>query len=48
MTKMILLITNKEDVTVDFVVRELRHANCEFYRLNTEDIRRFHQALFRI
>ena len=35
---MILLITNKEDVTVDFVVQELRDRNCAYYRLNTEDI----------
>lgn len=48
MTKMILLITNKEDVTVDFVVRELRHANCEFYRLNTEDIPEFVEIRFSI
>lgn len=38
MTKMILLITNKEDVTVDFIVQELQQRKCSYYRLNTEDI----------
>ncbi len=35
---MILLITNKEDITVDYVVRELKKRNTSYYRLNTEDI----------
>lgn len=38
MTTSILLITNKEDVTVDFVVRELKAREIPYYRLNTEDI----------
>lgn len=38
MTTNILLITNKEDVTVDFVVRELKAREIPYYRLNTEDI----------
>lgn len=37
MTK-ILLITNKQDYTTDFVVRRLKEAGAEFYRLNTEEI----------
>jgi glutathione synthase/RimK-type ligase-like ATP-grasp enzyme len=35
---MILLITNKDDVTVDYVVQELQKTNIPYYRLNTEDI----------
>lgn len=38
MTKMVLLITNKEDITVDFIVQELKSRGCLYYRLNTEDI----------
>lgn len=38
---MILLITNKEDITVDFIVQELKKRNCCYYRLNTEDIPEF-------
>lgn len=38
MTKMIIILTNKDDVTVDFIVRELRNQNKKYYRLNTEDI----------
>ncbi|WP_411679671.1 MvdC/MvdD family ATP grasp protein [Clostridium thailandense] len=36
--KTILILTNKEDVTVDFVVRELQRRKISYYRLNTEDI----------
>lgn len=36
--KMILILTNKEDVTVDFVVKELQTRDAPYYRLNTEDI----------
>lgn len=35
---MILLITNKEDITIDYVVRELQKRKLPYYRLNTEDI----------
>jgi hypothetical protein len=35
---MILIITNKLDVTADFVVRELRNRNVHYLRLNTEDL----------
>lgn len=35
---MILLITNKEDITTDFIVKRLVEKNKQFYRLNTEDI----------
>lgn len=34
---MIIILTNKDDVTVDFVVRELQRKGIEYYRLNTED-----------
>lgn len=37
MTK-VLFITNKSDLTTDFVVREVQRKRIEFYRLNTEDI----------
>ena len=35
---MILILSNKWDVTVDFVVRELRRRSVEFLRINTEDL----------
>ena len=35
---MILLVTNKEDVTSDMVVNELNNGSDEYYRFNTEDI----------
>ncbi|HEY5125313.1 MAG TPA: hypothetical protein VIK14_16400 [Ignavibacteria bacterium] len=35
---MILLITNKEDITTDFIVKKLSEKKIPFYRLNTEDI----------
>lgn len=35
---MILLVTNKRDLTTDFVVAELRQRGLAFARLNTEDI----------
>lgn len=38
MMKMILIITNKDDVTVDFIVKELQVRDVQYYRLNTEDI----------
>ncbi|HUZ61437.1 MAG TPA: hypothetical protein VMU83_21860 [Hanamia sp.] len=34
----ILLITNKTDVTTDFIVKSLSNRRIEFYRLNTEEI----------
>ena len=37
MTK-VLFITNKSDLTTDFVVREVQRKHIEFYRLNTEEI----------
>jgi glutathione synthase/RimK-type ligase-like ATP-grasp enzyme len=33
----ILLITNKGDITTDFVIKQLTEAKANFYRLNTED-----------
>jgi hypothetical protein len=35
---MILLITNKDDVTTDFVVNRLNKIGKPYYRLNTEDL----------
>lgn len=35
---MILILSNKWDVTVDFVVRELRRRAHPFLRINTEDL----------
>lgn len=35
---MILLATNKRDVTTDFIVRELKNRDIPFFRLNTEDV----------
>ena len=35
---MILILSNKRDITVDFVVSELRARRCEFIRINTEDL----------
>ena len=34
----VLLFTNKEDVTTDFIVQELKDQNVDFYRLNTEEL----------
>lgn len=45
---MVLLITNKEDITVDFVVQELKHRNIPYYRLNTEDIPDVVSVIFEI
>lgn len=38
MTTNVLIITNKGDVTTDFIVRELKSQNIPFFRLNTEEI----------
>ncbi|HEV2567958.1 MvdC/MvdD family ATP grasp protein [Sphingomonas sp.] len=35
---MILLVTNKRDITSDFVVLELKRRGADFVRLNTEDL----------
>lgn len=35
-----LVVTNKRDLTSDFVVREMRQRSLNFYRLNTEDVNR--------
>lgn len=40
MKTQILIISNKEDITTDFVVRKLSSYEIPFYRLNTEDIAR--------
>lgn len=34
----VLLITNKTDVTTDFIVKRLKEERTEFYRLNTEEL----------
>lgn len=34
----VLLFTNKEDVTTDFIVQELKQRNIDFYRFNTEEL----------
>lgn len=34
----VLLATNKQDITTDYLVRELRHRCVPFLRLNTEDL----------
>lgn len=34
----VLVITNKEDVTVDYVIRELQRMEVPYYRFNTEDV----------
>ncbi len=35
---LILLVTNKRDVTTDYVVMEMRRRGLSFFRLNTEDL----------
>jgi glutathione synthase/RimK-type ligase-like ATP-grasp enzyme len=42
---LILLATNKRDVTTDIVVVELRRRGVPFFRLNTEDIHLFEVAI---
>ena len=39
MMRMILLITNKDDITVDFIIQRLKACGYTYYRLNTEDIK---------
>jgi glutathione synthase/RimK-type ligase-like ATP-grasp enzyme len=34
----VLLFTNKEDVTTDYIVRELKRQEIDFYRFNTEEL----------
>lgn len=34
----VLLFTNKEDVTTDFIVQELKRQEIDFYRFNTEEL----------
>lgn len=42
---MILLATNRRDVTTDFVVLELERRGIRFFRLNTEDIHTYRAVL---
>ena len=37
MTK-VLIITNKQDLTSDFIIKELKNRKIEFYRFNTEEL----------
>lgn len=34
----VLLFTNKDDITTDFIVHELQNQNVDFYRFNTEEL----------
>ncbi len=36
--EMVLIITNKQDITSDFIVKELKSQKIEFYRFNTEEL----------
>jgi hypothetical protein len=38
---MILIVSNKWDITVDFVVRELHRRGIDYLRLNTEDLAKY-------
>ena len=38
MMRKVLILTNKEDITVDFIVRELKKREISYYRLIDEDI----------
>lgn len=38
MTNKVLLLTNKDDITTDFIVKKLREKRIDFYRINTEEI----------
>ena len=35
---MILFITNRGDITTDFVVKRIQESGANYYRLNTEDL----------
>lgn len=37
---MILLVTNKRDITMDYIVVELKKRGIKYFRLNTEDLPR--------
>lgn len=38
MMRKVLILTNKDDITVDFIVRELKKREISYYRLIDEDI----------
>lgn len=38
MTSNILIITNKQDITSDFIIKELKRSKISFYRFNTEEL----------
>lgn len=46
--KKILIITNKDDVTVDFIIKLLQKDGIEYYRFNTEDLFKVVDVRFRI
>lgn len=48
MMKKILIITNKDDITVDFIVRLLRRDGIDYYRFNTEDLFNTIDVRFRV
>ncbi len=37
---MILLVSNKRDITMDYIVVELKKRGIKYFRLNTEDLPR--------
>ena len=38
MESKVILITNTDDITIDYVVRELKNRNIMYYRLNTDNV----------
>lgn len=48
MMKKIFIITNKDDITVDFIVRLLRQDGVDYYRFNTEELFNSIDIRFRI
>ena len=38
MKNKVILITNTNDITIDYVVKELKNRNIMYYRLNTDNI----------
>ncbi len=42
----VLLITNKNDITTDFIVKKLKERRVKFYRFNTEEIGNSVQLIF--
>ncbi|EEQ3637068.1 hypothetical protein GQY78_000007 [Escherichia coli] len=42
---MILLVTNKRDITMDYIVVELKKRGIKYFRLNTEDLPRSYSSM---